>query len=259
MTEYRVIIPARYASTRLPGKPLQDIAGKSMIQRVYEQACRSQAQEVIIATDDKRILEAASAFGANVVMTREDHESGTDRLQEVVSKLGLGNDDIVVNVQGDEPLIPPEVIDQVANNLAGSAAGISTLSEPVESIETVFDPNAVKVVADANGYALYFSRAPIPFGRDSYDMVNRGGHLPELMSVQRHIGIYGYRVSLLHDFVRWGSCPLEKTECLEQLRAMWHGVKIHVEQAVVTPPAGVDTPADLERVRALFSQSALSR
>ncbi|MBA56189.1 MAG: 3-deoxy-manno-octulosonate cytidylyltransferase [Pseudomonadales bacterium] len=254
MTDYRVIIPARYASTRLPGKPLQDIAGKPMIQRVYEQACRSQAKQVIIATDDTRIEAAAAEFGATVVMTRADHESGTDRLQEVVAKLGLGSDDIVVNAQGDEPLIPPELIDQVANNLARSTAGISTLSEPVDSIETVFDPNAVKVVADANGYALYFSRAPIPFGRDHYDVINRSGHLPELMAVQRHIGIYGYRVSLLHDFVRWGPCALEKTECLEQLRAMWHGVKIHVEQAAVTPPAGVDTPADLERVRALFSR-----
>ena len=253
MTEYHVIIPARYASTRLPGKPLQDIAGKTMIQRVYEQACLSQAKEVIVATDDSRIEAVAKGFGAQVVMTREDHESGTDRLQEVVSKLGLSDDDIVVNVQGDEPLIPPQVIDQVAKNLAQSSAGISTLSEPISAVETVFDPNAVKVVADANGYALYFSRAPIPFSRDSYDVANRSGDLPTLMAVQRHIGIYGYRVSLLHDFVRWGSCPLEKTECLEQLRAMWHGVKIHVEQAVVTPPAGVDTMADLERVRALFS------
>lgn len=253
MTEYRVIIPARYASTRLPGKPLQDIAGKPMIQRVYEQACRSQATEVIIATDDVRIEAAAKEFGARVVMTREDHESGTDRLQEVVSKLGLADDDIVVNVQGDEPLIPPVVIDQVARNLANSSAGISTLSEPVHSIETVFDPNAVKVVADASGYALYFSRAPIPYSRDTYEAATRSGALPAHMSVQRHIGIYGYRVSLLHSFVGWGSCALEKTECLEQLRAMWHGVKIHVEQAEETPPAGVDTPADLERVRALFS------
>ncbi|RLU01451.1 3-deoxy-manno-octulosonate cytidylyltransferase [Ketobacter sp.] len=254
MTEYRVIIPARYASTRLPGKPLQDIAGKPMIQRVYEQACRSQAAEVIIATDDTRIETAAKQFGANVVMTRPDHESGTDRLQEVVTQLGLADEDIVVNVQGDEPLIPPAVIDQVARNLAQSSAGISTLSEPIDEIEKVFDPNAVKVVADVHGYALYFSRAPIPFGRDSYDMAQRSGALPAHMAVQRHIGIYGYRVSLLHDFVQWGPCALEKTECLEQLRAMWHGVKIHVEQAVVTPPAGVDTPADLERVRALFSQ-----
>jgi len=254
MTEYRVIIPARFASTRLPGKPLLDIAGKPMIQRVYEQACRSGALEVIIATDDERIEAAARAFGANVVMTRADHESGTDRLQEVVAKLELPDTAIVVNVQGDEPMIPPQVIDQVAANLANSNAGISTLSEPVEDVATVFDPNAVKVVADQNGYALYFSRAPIPFSRDSFDMAGRSGAMPAQMAVQRHIGIYGYRVGLLHDFVRWGSCPLEKTECLEQLRAMWHGVRIHVEQAAVTPPAGVDTQADLDRVRQLFVQ-----
>ena len=252
MTEYRVIIPARYASTRLPGKPLLDIAGKPMIQRVYEQASRSGAAEVIIATDDSRIEEAARGFGARVVMTREDHESGTDRLQEVVTALSLPDEAIVVNVQGDEPLIPPLVIDQVARNLAQSTAGISTLSEPLDDITTVFDPNAVKVVADAAGYALYFSRAPIPFSRETYNVADNNGALPPHMLVQRHIGIYGYRVSLLHDFVRWGSCALEKTECLEQLRAMWHGVKIHVEQAAVTPPAGVDTQADLDRVRAHF-------
>jgi 3-deoxy-manno-octulosonate cytidylyltransferase (CMP-KDO synthetase) len=159
----------------------------------------------------------------------------------------------VVNVQGDEPLIPPEVIDQVACNLAASNAGIATLSEPVEDVATVFDPNAVKVVADSQGYALYFSRAPIPFCRDDYDLAANSGDLPKQMPVQRHIGIYGYRVRLLHDFVSWGACALEKTESLEQLRAMWHGVRIHVEQAVHTPPPGVDTQADLDRVRALFA------
>lgn len=251
MTDFRVIIPARYASTRLPGKPLLDIAGKPMIQRVYEQASLSSAKEVVIATDDDRIFTAAQQFGAKVVMTSEQHESGTDRLQEVVAKLGLADDDIVVNVQGDEPLIPHQVIDQVATNLANSSAGISTLCEPIDDVETVFDPNAVKVIADGNGYALYFSRAPIPYSRDTYNQQPAG--MPSLMSVQRHIGIYGYRVNLLHDFVKWGPCDLEKTECLEQLRAMWHGVKIHVEQASETPPAGVDTQADLDRVRSLFS------
>lgn len=252
MNNYRVIIPARYASTRLPGKPLLDIAGKPMIQRVYEQACQSNAKEVVIATDDERIADCAEQFGGKVVMTSADHESGTDRLHEVVSKLGLDDDDIVVNVQGDEPLIPPKVIEQVANNLAQSSASIATLCEPIESIDAVFDPNAVKVVADAQGYALYFSRAPIPFARDQYTG-DATKTLPELIPVQRHIGIYAYRVSLLHDFVRWGSCPLEKTECLEQLRAMWHGAKIHVQQAIEAPPPGVDTQADLERVRGCFS------
>ena len=252
MTDYRVIIPARYASTRLPGKPLLDIAGKPMIQRVYEQASLSSAKEVVIATDDERILTVAKQFGARVVMTSSDHESGTDRLQEVVTKLELADDDIVVNVQGDEPLIPAQVIEQVATNLANSTAGIATLCEPITEIETVFDPNAVKVVADALGYALYFSRAPIPFARNHYQL-DSASSLPPLMSVQRHIGIYAYKVSLLHDFVRWGCCALEKTECLEQLRAMWHGVKVHVEQAVIAPPPGVDTQTDLDRVRALFT------
>ena len=256
MSDFRVIIPARFASTRLPGKPLLEIAGKSMIQRVYEQACKSKALEVIVATDDARIESAAKSFGARVVMTSSEHESGTDRLQEVVSKLGLADDDIVVNVQGDEPLIPPQVIDQVARNLAGSSAGISTLSEIIDDAEWVFDPNIVKVVADANGYAMYFSRAPIPWCRATYQPGR--GQLPTIMPVQRHIGIYGYRVSLLHDFVQWGPCALEKTESLEQLRAMWHGVKIHVEPALETPPPGVDTPEDLERVVRYLQMHGLS-
>ena len=256
MSDFRVIIPARFASTRLPGKPLLDIAGKTMIQRVYEQACKSSALEVIVATDDARIEAAAIAFGAKVIMTSSQHESGTDRLQEVVSKLGLKNDDIVVNVQGDEPLIPPQVIDQVAANLAGSEAGISTLSEIIVDAEFVFDPNIVKVVSDAQGYALYFSRAPIPWCRATYQPGR--GELPTIMPVQRHIGIYGYRVSLLHDFVKWGPCALEKTESLEQLRAMWHGVKIHVEPALETPPPGIDTQEDLDRVLRYLQMNGLS-
>ena len=256
MTEFRVIIPARFASTRLPGKPLLDIAGKPMIQRVYEQACKSGATDVIIATDDPRIEQAAREFGAEVVMTSAHHESGTDRLEEVVSKLGLADDAIVVNVQGDEPLIPPQVIDQVAQNLANSEAGISTLSEIIDDAEFVFDPNVVKVVSDAQGYALYFSRAPIPWCRATYQPGR--GELPTIMPVQRHIGIYGYRVGLLHDFVKWGPCALEKTESLEQLRAMWHGVKIHVQPALQTPPPGVDTAEDLERIRRLLQISGQS-
>lgn len=256
MSEFRVIIPARFASTRLPGKPLLDISGKTMIQRVYEQACKSSAKDVIIATDDSRIEDAARAFGANVIMTASDHESGTDRLQEVVSKLGLKDDDIVVNVQGDEPLIPPQVIDQVANNLAGSHAGIATLSEIIDDADFVFDPNTVKVVSDINGYALYFSRAPIPWCRATYQAGR--GTLPTIMPVQRHIGIYAYRVNLLHDFVKWGPCALEKTESLEQLRAMWHGVRIHVQPALQTPPPGVDTQEDLDRVRRYLQMNGLT-
>ena len=166
---YTVIIPARYASTRLPGKPLLEIAGKPMIQRVYEQACKSSAQRVLIATDDHRIADVAAGFGAEVCMTLASHESGTDRLQEVVTQLQLADDEIVVNVQGDEPLIPPAVIDQVATNMANNAkAGIATLSEKITDPDTVFDPNAVKVVSARNGLALYFSRAPIPWYRDGF-------------------------------------------------------------------------------------------
>lgn len=256
MSEFRVIIPSRYASTRLPGKPLLDIGGKPMIQRVYEQARKSRAQDVIIATDDPRIEEAARRFGAQVIMTSSEHESGTDRLQEVVSKLGLKDQDIVVNVQGDEPLIPPQVIDQVADNLAAAQAGIATLSEIIDDADQVFDPNTVKVVADANGYALYFSRAPIPWCRATYQAGR--GELPTIMPVQRHIGIYAYRVGLLHDFVKWGPCALEKTESLEQLRAMWHGVRIHVQPALQTPPPGVDTQEDLDRVRRYLQVHGLS-
>lgn len=251
-----VVIPARYASSRLPGKPLADIAGKPMIQHVYEQACKSAACDVIIATDDTRIQQVAEAFGARVCMTAEDHVSGTDRLQEVVSQLGLEDDALIVNVQGDEPLIPPANIDQVAALLQASpTAGIATLCEPITDVKELFDPNAVKVVASATGSALYFSRAPIPWARDHFSSPGEAlpTELPATIKFQRHIGIYGYRVGLLHQFVRWAPAPLELTEALEQLRAMWNGVEIKVAEAVETPPAGIDTPADLERVRALLA------
>ncbi|MBD2836585.1 3-deoxy-manno-octulosonate cytidylyltransferase [Pseudomonas sp. JM0905a] len=248
---FTVVIPARYASTRLPGKPLQDIAGKPMVQHVWEQARRSAAQRVVVATDDARIVEACAAFGAEVLLTRVDHNSGTDRLAEVASQLGLASDAIVVNVQGDEPLIPPAIIDQVAANLAAHPeAGIATLAEPIEDVQALFNPNVVKVVADLNGLALTFSRAPLPWARDAF-AVNRD-QLPADVPYRRHIGIYAYRAGFLHDFVAWGPCWLENTECLEQLRALWHGVRIHVADALEAPPAGVDTPEDLERVRRLL-------
>lgn len=251
MSEFKVIIPARYGSTRLPGKPLLDLGGKTVLERVYRQAAKSDANEVIIATDDERIEACAKGFGAPVVMTSPDHESGTDRLQEVAAKAGLADDAIVVNVQGDEPLIPPVVINQVAKNLARANASIATLCEPIEDEETAFDPNAVKVVFDQNGIALYFSRAPIPWNRATFSA--QGGALPEKMALHRHIGIYAYRVKLLHDFVGWGPCALEQTESLEQLRAMWHGHRIHVERAIQTPPTGIDTQADLDKVRQLIA------
>ncbi|MDA8483025.1 3-deoxy-manno-octulosonate cytidylyltransferase [Pseudomonas resinovorans] len=248
---FTVVIPARYASTRLPGKPLQDIAGKPMVQLVWEQARRSAAQRVVVATDDARIVEACAAFGAEVLLTRVDHNSGTDRLAEVASQLGLASDAIVVNVQGDEPLIPPAIIDQVAANLAAHPeAGIATLAEPIEDVQALFNPNVVKVVADLNGLALTFSRAPLPWARDAF-AVNRD-QLPADVPYRRHIGIYAYRAGFLHNFVAWGPCWLENTECLEQLRALWHGVRIHVADALEAPPAGVDTPEDLERVRRLL-------
>lgn len=249
---FTVIIPARYASTRLPGKPLQDIGGKPMIQHVWERACASDAARVVVATDHAGVADACAGFGGEVCMTREDHESGTDRLQEVVSKLGLDDSDIVVNVQGDEPLIPPALINQVAANLAGhTAAGIATLGEPIAEAATVFNPNAVKVVVSRAGYALYFSRAPLPWCRDEWAGDDRP--LPSGVPFLRHIGIYGYRVGFLHQFVQWPMGQLEQTEKLEQLRAMENGVSIHIEAAATAMPAGVDTQADLDRVRAYFA------
>lgn len=254
MTPFTVIIPARYGSTRLPAKPLKMIAGRTMIQWVYEAACKSAAEHVWIATDDQRVADAAAAFGAPVCTTRTDHESGTDRLQEVVAHLRLADDAIVVNVQGDEPLLPPEVIDQVAHNLAACpAASVATLSEPLQNAGDCFNPNIVKVVSDIQQQALYFSRAPIPWGRDTYSSSNP--QLPAAELAQRHIGIYAYRVALLHQFVTWPVAPLEAFERLEQLRVLANGQRIHVAPACVPVPGGVDTPEDLERVQHLLEQS----
>ncbi len=248
---FTVVIPARFASSRLPGKPLQEIAGKPMVQHVWEQARKSSAQRVVIATDDARIVEACRGFGAEVLLTREEHNSGTDRLAEVASQLGLAGNAIVVNVQGDEPLIPPAIIDQVAANLAAHPeAAIATLAEPIEDVAALFNPNVVKVASDQSGLALTFSRAPLPWARDAFAASRE--QLPAGVPYRRHIGIYAYRAQFLHDFVAWGPCWLEDTECLEQLRALWHGVRIHVADASQTPPAGVDTPQDLERVRRLL-------
>ncbi|MBP0938643.1 3-deoxy-manno-octulosonate cytidylyltransferase [Pseudomonas alliivorans] len=250
-TDFTVVIPARYGSSRFPGKPLKVIAGKPMVQLVWEQARKSNAQRVVVATDDARIFEACEAFGAEVLMTRDDHNSGTDRLAEVATQLGLAADAIVVNVQGDEPMIPPAVIDQVASNLAAHPeAGISTLAEPIDDVAALFNPNVVKVSSDINGLALTFSRAPLPWARDAL-AVNRD-ELPAGVPYRRHIGIYAYRAGFLHDFVGWGPCQLENTENLEQLRALWNGVRIHVADALEALPAGVDTPEDLERVRRLL-------
>ena len=250
---YSVVIPARHGSTRLPGKPLLDIAGKPMVQRVWEQACRSDAESVIIATDDERIQSAAEAFGATTCMTSPNHPSGTDRLQEVAATMGFSDEHIVVNVQGDEPLIPPAAIEQVARNLAGAfEAGIATLCEPVATAEELLNPNVVKVVLSQSALALYFSRAPIPWPREAYDPA--GFELPEGVTWQRHIGIYAYRTGFLHQYVNWPPAPLEQIEQLEQLRAMYNGVAIHVATACEPVPAGVDTSEDLAAIRALLER-----
>ncbi|WP_028239551.1 3-deoxy-manno-octulosonate cytidylyltransferase [Stutzerimonas azotifigens] len=246
-----VVIPARYSSSRLPGKPLQAIAGKPMIEHVWRQASRSAAARVVVATDDERILQACEGFGAEALLTSPAHNSGTDRLAEVAERLGLADDAIVVNVQGDEPLIPPTVIDQVAANLAANPqAAIATLAEPLDGVESLFNPNVVKVLSDARGMALTFSRAPLPWARDHF--ADDRTSLPEGVPYRRHIGIYAYRARLLRAFVAWGPCWLEDTERLEQLRALWHGERIHVADAIEPPPAGVDTPEDLARVRRLL-------
>ena len=250
---FSVVIPARYGSTRLPGKPLLDIAGKTMVQRVWEQACRSSAEQVVIATDDVRIFDVATAFGAEVCMTATEHPSGTDRLQQVATDMAWPEQHIVVNVQGDEPLIPPAVIDQVAANLAAHTdAGMATLSEAVTELEELISPNAVKVVTDARGMALYFSRAPIPWPRDAF--MHSPQTMPQSGHWYRHIGIYAYRTAFLHQYVTWQPAPLEQLESLEQLRALYNGTLIHVAEALQAVPGGVDTQDDLQAVRMLVGQ-----
>ncbi|WP_345826966.1 3-deoxy-manno-octulosonate cytidylyltransferase [Pantoea sp. BRR-3P] len=239
------IIPARFASTRLPGKPLVDIQGKPMVLHVMERARESGADRVIVATDHPDVAAAVTAAGGEVCMTRVDHQSGTERLAEVVEKYQFADDTIIVNVQGDEPMIPAEIVRQVATNLAQSEAGMATLAVPIIDAEEAFNPNAVKVVMDAKGYALYFSRATIPWDRERY------AHSREQIgdTLLRHIGIYAYRAGFIRRYIAWEPCPLEHIELLEQLRVLWYGEKIHVAVAKAIPSVGVDTPEDLERVR----------
>ncbi len=245
------IIPARYASTRLPGKPLLDIAGKPMLLRVYEQAKKSSMDRVIIATDDVRIMEQMQELACEVCLTADTHQSGTDRLAEVLTKIDVQDDDIIVNVQGDEPLMPPEVIDQVANLIADNPqATMSTLSTAITDKEVLSNPNVVKVVANRKAEAIYFSRAAIPFKRD---IQPESGFSSDVYL--RHIGLYAYRVDFLRRFSQWPACELEKIESLEQLRVLWHGEKIHIAEAVILPPEGVDTMDDLEQVRAIIASA----
>ncbi len=241
---YKVVIPARYASTRLPGKPLRKLLGKPMLQHVFEASCECAADQIVIATDDERIEAAGRLFGAEVCMTSAEHASGTDRLGEVVDKLGWSDEEIVVNVQGDEPLMPPALIDQVARDLADNpAASIATIATPLVAAGEFFDPNVVKVVTDQAGFALYFSRAPIPWDRD---LLNNGVKaLPIGLVPLRHIGIYAYRVGYLRRYGEMRPSPLEQAEQLEQLRALWYGERIHVAKASHRPGPGVDTADDL--------------
>lgn len=247
MQDFIVVIPSRFASTRLPGKPLREIAGEPMVAHVWRRALGSAAARVVVATDDERIRTAFDGLDAEVVMTRDDHPSGTDRLAEVAERLALPGDAVLVNVQGDEPLIPPALIDQVAMRLFDDpGASISTLAEPITEVETLFDPNAVKVVREASGRALYFSRAPIPWDRDAF------AERPELLQTDawlRHIGLYAYRAGFLAEYRDWAPSPLEQLEQLEQLRALHHGHAIQVGLAREPNPPGVDTEDDLERVR----------
>ena len=246
------LIPARTASTRLPDKPLADIAGKPMVVRTAERAARSGAERVYVATDDTRVMQAAQAHGLQALMTRADHPTGTDRLAEAVEQLGLADDAIVVNVQGDEPLIEPTLIDAVAAKLQASPqADIATCACPLADAEALFNPNVVKLVCGADDRALYFSRAPIPWARDAL----AGGErvLAQGLPAWHHIGLYAYRVSFLRRYPVLPQGALERFEALEQLRAMEHGHVIVVHRASHPPAAGVDTPADLERVRQVYA------
>ncbi len=245
---FKVVIPARYASTRLHSKPLLNIAGKPMIVHVCERAAQAGAEDIVVATDDMRIFDTVTELGIKAVMTRADHQSGTERIAEVAQLCGWAEDDIIVNLQGDEPLIPPDYIREVAFALAGqSQAGIATLAAKILDAEEVFNPNAVKVVLDKDNYALYFSRAPIPYCRDEK---NRGSTL-----YLRHIGMYAYTVAFLNRYCSWQASPLEAIESLEQLRILWHGDKVLVKVVDKTPEAGVDTPEDLLRVERVLLSS----
>ena len=240
---FKIVIPARYASTRLPGKPLLPIQGRPMIEWVYRSAAQSEADEIIVATDDERIAQAVKGFGGDCVMTRADHANGTDRIVEVCALKAWPDETIVVNLQGDEPLMPSVNLTQVAHNLAVSDCSMATLHKAISG-ETAQDPNVVKLVLDHQGRALYFSRAPIPYPRDD-DIVDYFGH----------IGLYAYRVGFLKAYASMDACALEQAEKLEQLRALYHGFSIHSAVAAKTPGPGVDTESDLAEVADLIGES----
>ena len=244
---FRVVIPARFGATRLPGKPLLVIGDRPLLQWVWQCARASRAASVIIATDDVRVFDAALGFGADCLMTSTRHASGTDRIAEVARARGFAADDVVVNLQGDEPMMPAAVVNEVAEALnARPHIDIATAVTPVQTLAEFLDPSCVKALRARQGQALYFSRAPVPWPRDGVT----AGRPTRFAGAWRHIGIYAYRVRSLLQFASWPPTPLEETESLEQLRALEHGMRIHLVTLAKAPPAGVDTPDDLERVRA---------
>lgn len=247
---FTVIIPARMASTRLPGKPLADIGGKPMVVRVAERAALSQAGQVIVATDHADVLAACRAHGIDARMTRDDHPSGTDRIAEVAAAVGLAADAVIVNVQGDEPLIDPALVDACAARVAAETP-MATAAHPIDDIAEVFNPNVVKVVLDARGDALMFSRAPLPWHRDGF--AQDRSRMPDGYAPLRHVGLYAYRQDFLQRYPALPPSPIESVEALEQLRVLWNGFRIAVHIVGQVPAAGVDTPEDLERVRRAFA------
>lgn len=253
--DFKVVIPARYGSTRLPGKPLLKIGGKPLIQHVYERASASAAGEIVVATDDARVAEVAKNMGARVCMTGTHHPSGSDRIAEVLERMAWPEDTAIVNLQGDEPCMPASLINQVAEDLEEHRdASMTTLAAPITDRDVLFDPHVVKVVTDAAGYALYFSRAPIPWHRDEF--IQGDLPLPRSTQFKRHIGLYAYHAGFLRRYVNWSPSPIENAESLEQLRVLWNGERIHVSKAVREPGPGVDTRDDVSKVEALLEAGA---
>lgn len=252
--DFRIIIPARYHSERLPGKPLIDLGGKPMIQHVYERSVASGADSVVVATDDERIATAVKKFNGKVCMTSSDHQTGTDRIAEACTALDYDEDDIIVGVQGDEPLIPPEVIKQLAEDLnEHDNVKVSSVCTPIKSPSELFDSSVVKVILNHRNYAIYFSRAPIPWERAEFNQEDKT-KIKLSEHHYRHIGLYAYRAGFLSDYISWNEAPIERLERLEQLRILWHGGRIHMVIGKKAVPSGVDLPEDVERVRALLAR-----
>lgn len=249
---FSIVIPARFSSTRLNGKLLRDICGKPMITRVIEQAQKSHAEEIIVATDSKEVANAISELDVRICMTRDDHQSGTERLSEVITQLNFDDDKILINLQGDEPLMPPICLNQIGDELEkDNNIKMATLCSPLSDIEELFDPHVVKVVRDINDFALYFTRAAVPWSRDCFN--ERPREMPKHQDYQRHIGLYGYRAGFIKQYLEWQSSDIEKTESLEQLRVLYYGERIKVITSAKPPGPGVDTLEDLNRVCELIS------